>query len=60
MYQIFYVDILPTAPSFIKNKIPTYVFFETFRKFFSLLLFLKTTPANFFSYEFAKYIKTLD
>lgn len=60
MYQIFYVDIVPTAPSFIKNKIPTCVFFETFRKFFSLQLFLKTTPAKLFSYEFAKYLKTLD
>lgn len=60
MYQIFYVDIVSTAPSFIKSKIPTCVFFETFRKLFSLQLFLKTTPAKFFSYEFAKYLKTLD
>ena len=59
LYQKFYSDIVPTAPSFIKNKTPTCVFFLDFQKTFQPATFLKATLAQFFSYEFAKYLKTL-
>ena len=49
-YQNFYVDFVPRAPSFIKNKTPAWVFFENFEKLFSMqpAALLKTTPAQLF------------